>query len=501
MNTRPCHQCKHHKSRANKHPGKLIPGASGKCTLPGGLCDPTPQQPETTMTERSNHEIAADIVGRPGVQNRIATRPGGDQAGHPPWGRGAREPGQRGLNPAAGRGRTTPGGDWRDPALAAVSSRDPMEAATNAYHAIYGWLGGPANVPNDIRLSWAPKPGKTKKAVSPATAEAVTPEVYPAQQGGDLPATASDPIAELEASRNEMAAIDRAVMDAEEVYRDLGRIDAATFYETVSGCVIAQTFQKIKKNKRYMGLPYIDKDGKAKHVSSLEEFCEVKLGKSYKRCHELAQSLHLLGPALYESAERIGFRAKDYRALKALPEADQEVVRQALEAEDKGQVLDILQDLAERHAAEREAAKKESEELKADLAARDKLLADKTRRLDETSMELSKLKSLPPDANVELKLAREKEAVEALDKVVVGALAELNKLLMQVDTVVSSEDVAQHTKQYAVQTVQMFCQDLQINLANYGIPVDFEEMVNPEWMRDRAKQDHEEGVTGDNGAW
>lgn len=291
------------------------------------------------------------------------------------------------------------------------------------------------------------------------------------------------------------AAVTQAVMDAEEVYRDLGRIETAAFYATVSDSLLAQTYQKIKKNKSYKNIPYIDADGKARHIASLEEFCEVKLGKSARRLQELSQNLNILGTDLYESAERIGFRAKDYRALKALPEDEQAIVKQALEAESKDEVLNVLTDLTERHNAERQAAKKEKDDLTADLEARSKLLEDKSERLEKTEEELYRLKSLPPDANLELKLEREQEAVTELDKAVIIALAEFNGLILKVDAITSHQEVSLHTKQYAFQSVQMFCEGVQSALADNAIPVDFEEMVNPEWLRESAKTDLEAGNT------
>ena len=295
--------------------------------------------------------------------------------------------------------------------------------------------------------------------------------------------------------QNTAAAIDQAVMDAEEVHKALGRIEGLEFARRVADVAAAQIFQSIKTSKSYSGLPYKDADGRVRHIASLEEFCEVKLGKSLRRVQELSQNLAALGPDLYEAAERIGFRNRDYRALKALPAEDQAVVKQALESETKDEVLDILQDLAAKHQAEREAAKKERDDLSADLEARGKLLEDKAARLETTEEELYKLKSLPKDADLELKLAREQEAVKDLNNALISALAEFNAMLLIVDTLVETDTVSTHTAAYATQTVQSFCQDVQTNLANYGIPVDFEDMVNPSWMQESAEADLEAGQT------
>jgi len=311
-----------------------------------------------------------------------------------------------------------------------------------------------------------------------------------------IPEISEEREAELAHTQNTAAVVDQAVMDAEEVHKALGRIEGLEFIRRVGDVAIAQIFAEVRKSKKYKGLPYKDDAGNIRHIGTFDEFCSAKLGKSYKRCHELAQNLGLLGSDLYESAEQIGFRAKDYRALKALPPEEQEVVKTAIASESKDEVIDILQDMAARHQAEKEAAKKEKDDLTADLDARGKLLKDKAEKLEQTEGELYRLKSLPPDANLELKLTREEEAVKEMDKAFVTALAEFNQLLLRVDAVVENEEISTHTQSYAVQTVQSLCIDIQANLANYGIPVDFEEMINPTWMREEAKAGLEEGTPG-----
>ncbi len=365
-------------------------------------------------------------------------------------------------------------------ATAVVGGMNAKDAALAGYQTLVSYFGS-TGVPDQLPTTWAKSWNNWKEEKQPGSP--LIPEIT--KERGT----------ELVQVQNTAAAVDQAVMDAEEVHKALGRIEGLEFLRRVGDVAIAQVFAEVRKSKKYKGLPYKDEDGNIRHVEDFKEFCKVKLGKSYTRCYELSQNLTMLGTDLYESAERIGFRAMDYRALKALPPEEQAVIKEAIASESKDQVVDILQDMAARHQTEKEAAKREKDDMSADLEARSKLLADKAERLEETEGELFKLKSLPPNANLELKLAREEEAVKALDQVFVSGLAGLNALFMQVDAIICNEDVALHTKQYAVQTVQMLCQDVQQNLANYGIPVDFEEIVTPAWMRGTAKADLEAGRT------
>lgn len=295
--------------------------------------------------------------------------------------------------------------------------------------------------------------------------------------------------AQLMADANTAAVADQAILDAEEIHKALGQIEGLEFVRRVGDVAIAQIFQNIKKNKAYKNLPYIDADGNLRHVGDFKEFCQVKLGRSYTRCHELSQNLHTLGPDLYESAERIGFRARDYRALKALPEAEQEVVKQALESESKEQVLDLLQDMAERHAAEKKAAKKELKDIKADKDALDKLMADKTERLDKLSVELEKLKSLAPAERQRLALEREAAAAERLNTAEVKASATVNEFLGELADVLEADGISLTTSVYANGLAQSMAEGIGSMFANYGIAVDFEGIVRPEWTRAEAAQD------------
>ena len=112
------------------------------------------------------------------------------------------------------------------------------------------------------------------------------------------------------------------MMDFEEVHRQIGQIDGLEFTRRVVDVAIAQIFENLRNSGKYKGLPYKDADGNTRRVVTLEEFCEVKLGKSYNRCGELARNLRLLGPELYEQSERLGLRNIDQMEKARTVESD-----------------------------------------------------------------------------------------------------------------------------------------------------------------------------------
>lgn len=330
---------------------------------------------------------------------------------------------------------------------------------------------GHEHVPANLRLSWEGE--DTPPLPNPG-------EISPART------------AELVQMQGTAALVDQAVMDMAPVSEALGRIKAAEFFRHVGDVIIAQTFVDLRNSKKYKDYPIKDAEGNLRRCQNFEEFCQLAFGKSYTRCYELSKNLHLLGPELYESAERIGFKARDYAALKALPAEEQEIVKTALAAESKEQVLDILQDLAARNQSERQAAKKQTEDLKADLDARDRLLADKSEKLDKVSLDLEKLKSLPPNKREALRLEQEQEAAKKLTIAVVEAQTAINTLLGQLAEIKAAE-VSVYTKEHADQVASWFCQQIQLALQTNGIQADMAEIVLPEWMRDAAQQSPVEG--------
>lgn len=203
-----------------------------------------------------------------------------------------------------------------------------------------------------------------------------------------------------------------------EAAKTIGQIEALLFSATVAEKAIVETFLKLKENKAYRSIQFRDADGNLRRVADLGEFCERFLKKSYRRVQEMASNYHLIGADLYETAEQIGFRQKDYTALKALPADDQAIIKQAIEADDRDQVIDLLQEMAARHASEKAALQAEATEAKDTAEARDQVVRKKEQRLNELEEENHKLKrrvqtTTPDEEALEIRNEADRIAFEA----------------------------------------------------------------------------------------
>lgn len=218
------------------------------------------------------------------------------------------------------------------------------------------------------------------------------------------------------AAADMLRAAETLLQDFEEVHRQVGQLEAFEFTRRVADVAAAQIFENLRNSGKYKGLPYKDAGGSTRYIASLDEFCDVKLGKSLRRCQELSQNLRLLGPELYEQSERLGLRNIDYKALRALPDDDQVLIKQALEASSsREQVIDLMQEMAVRHAQEKAALRGELDEQQAAADGKDRLLAQKTQRINELVAEKNRADALTADERAtELETALTQVTLEAV---------------------------------------------------------------------------------------
>ena len=267
-----------------------------------------------------------------------------------------------------------------------------------------------------------------------------------------------------------------------EVGKIVGRIESALFLTSVSEKVIAESFIQLRDGKKYKDLLIPNADGNLTNVSDLEEACELLFGKTYRTCLRIAQKYESLGPELFESAERLGLRRKDYQALQALPSDDQALIKTTIaEATDRDSVTDLIGELTERHAKK--------------LAEKDRLIADlgqkvelKERRIQVLGEERDGLKeqligmTLTEDATRKVALEKRARALGALRDASLAMLGYVSRFDQAVANVMALDDATAAAE--AGDTLRATYQRLA-DLANaHGMPVDFAEVVMPPWLAD-----------------
>ena len=291
----------------------------------------------------------------------------------------------------------------------------------------------------------------------------------------------------------ELTVADQAVLQSSELYMAIGRIQMAHFVETVSSRVMAETYLQAKDAIGKIGsLPVKRADGTHDIVSSIEDFCEAVLGKTQRRCQQLAANLKLLGPELFETSERIGLRQRDYAAIKALPDDSQAAVKAALEAGDREAVTDLLQEFAVRA----DAARREADEARQTADARQRLLDDKNRENDTLKARLKR--PFKPSAASAARTAQEKLMLDDLAEATVGINAGMSRVV-EVMADMAGADVSATCRQAASNDLIWLGQRLALLMREHGIAFDLEAEVVPSWVKEQQAKLAAKGVIGKDG--
>lgn len=282
------------------------------------------------------------------------------------------------------------------------------------------------------------------------------------------------------AAMTEVGLRERLQASALEIGEQLGIIKSAEFYARCAEKLVVEAFVKLKEGKRYKDLIVKKENGESAPCADLDEACRFFLGKSYRYCAQITQNMETVGAKLFESASQLGFRTKDYQAIRALPADDQALVKSAIaDTNDRDAVTDLIGELTERHAkkiAEKDKAIADMTKNMEVKERRVKALGDERDRLNEQLIGMT----LTSDAVHKLALEKRNRALDALKKASMSMLGYVTSFDQAVADVMALDDATACME--ATDTLRATYQRLA-DLANaHGMPVDFAEVVTPSWL-------------------
>ena len=171
---------------------------------------------------------------------------------------------------------------------------------------------------------------------------------------------------------------------------DLGRLDAMVFVATMADSAILSIYENVKKSKAWRNL----RNSQSCHggnFESLDEFCQVKLGRSYRRLQAISGNRKTLGDEAFDQAERIGLRQADYDLIKVLPAPKQEIIKEALsEGATKEDLQKAIRELAAADQKEIEELTKRVTEVEANYEQQGELISRKDDKINDLEMKLRK---------------------------------------------------------------------------------------------------------------
>lgn len=201
-------------------------------------------------------------------------------------------------------------------------------------------------------------------------------------------ATPENPIVTAEIHQEVQTRAELEMQDHFQAGVAIGRLEAFKFISDVGNSAALITYENIKKTKGWSFARSCD----GRNFENFDDFCRARFGRSYNRMQELLANRNLLGEEMFEQAENLGLRQIDYNAIKALPAPRQEIVKEALaDGATLDDVKQCIQQLAADTQHEIEALKAEVAEVKADADAKDRVLSDKNKKIDELTLKTVRL--------------------------------------------------------------------------------------------------------------
>ena len=263
-----------------------------------------------------------------------------------------------------------------------------------------------------------------------------------------------------------------------------GRMQAFGFVHSVAKVGHIKLLAEVKEQKAYRGATVRNPQGELITINTFEEYCNA-IGISRRTADENIQNLYLFGEEFLESAQKLGLGYRQIRQLRTLPEEERIIMieSEAIKTNDPEAMKDWVEELVARHTRLKEELKNKD----ADLAARDKVLATKSKALDDVHTQLAKIKNLDVDATQVLDAQKQKEALALVADKAGLALEGMVQFFATLNAALEMPKLAPQMREHmegAANAVGASLADMFATRLDWQ--VDFAGMVYPEWMQQQA---------------
>ncbi|MDW7745866.1 hypothetical protein [Halomonas sp.] len=281
----------------------------------------------------------------------------------------------------------------------------------------------------------------------------------------------------------EKAELARYTVARDQANQLLGQARTAQSFAKLATVVTLRTLAEVKETKAYRelkGVPGVDPQGnKIDDVGTWDGYCRA-IGRSKTSVDEDLRNLATFGEEALESLQAVGAGYRELRKLRQLPEEERELIIQgeAVQIEDKDALVELIEDMAARHAKEREALKQQAEDSRQELEASRRVTQDKSSRIVELEEQLHRRQHMTPDQRVE-------EFSDRLEAEGFKARSLLLPLRAVMVEILDWEDAPRELKHACAQQVarlRIELDQLQIELGLEAVDLD----VDDSWMQEVA---------------
>lgn len=234
-----------------------------------------------------------------------------------------------------------------------------------------------------------------------------------------------------DAASRELALVQTSYSEERDLLNQLlGQAQMADAFAKFSKTVFISKLAYVKENKIYQGLSGKRTEDGLQCKGTWDEFCNL-LGWVPQHANEAINNVRTFGEEALESMSRMGIGYREMRQYRKLPDDDKSALLEVAKSGDKDAFIDLAEMLVAKHVKEKEDLQARIADIGADHEATEKVLVDRTKKLDKVQKSLEKLqlRTAPWDDRVapfkeeitqrqsiiDESVARHLQAVEALD--------------------------------------------------------------------------------------
>ena len=271
-----------------------------------------------------------------------------------------------------------------------------------------------------------------------------------------------------------------------QILEQVGAIKMAAITRKFVSVTEIEMLAGIKKSKLYKDLPLL-LNGKSVFVTTWEQFCNA-IGSSVETVDNNIRNYQRMGAEFFEYANEVGIPQRVLGQIGRLPEDDRQMVIEMAQQEDatKDSVLKVLEQVMAKNAAEKEQATIEKAELEARLKdleetaeAKDKIIADKNKKVDELAEKLAKKQTgkepSPEDVGSELTMQ--------LSGLEVAARSDLSRFAEVFEQMLAHGEANGYDhRPQMVAAINQIIRDAEALRERFTLPQEAPTNAKPEWL-------------------
>lgn len=288
----------------------------------------------------------------------------------------------------------------------------------------------------------------------------------------------------------QMAALQHQYNDERDLVNQLlGQAQMADAFAKFSVTVTTSKLEYVKETKIYRAL----KGKKSRHGDGIlngtwEEFCR-ELGRSVEMVDRDIANLRAFGEEALESMSRMGIGYRELRQFRRLPADEKAALIEAAKAGDKEAFEDFAEELVANHTKKTEELAQKLAAAEADKEATSQLLAKKDEKINELETELTRRTRPTPSVELMERQEQERNAHDTLRQACNNMLLATQRFHVAIHSVselghihASIPDEVNNALHFVYQQIASISQEM-------GMPVSFEDVVNPSWAQPYQAQE------------